>query len=58
MAELVFINPHQFRDPYLYTRGIHEYTHVDNKQAFYRAGDAFLKKPPGEQLQMLQGLKD
>ena len=28
IAELVFINPHQFRDPYLYTRGIHEYTHV------------------------------
>ncbi len=28
LAELVFINPHQFRDPYLYTRGIHEYTHV------------------------------
>lgn len=27
-AELVFINPHEFRDPYLYTRGIHEYTHV------------------------------
>ena len=28
VAELVFINPHKFRDPYLYTRGIHEYTHV------------------------------
>ena len=28
IAELVFINPHEFRDPYLYTRGIHEYTHV------------------------------
>ena len=27
-AELVFINPHEFRDPYLHTRGIHEYTHV------------------------------
>lgn len=28
LAELVFINPHQFHDPYLHTRGIHEYTHV------------------------------
>ena len=28
LAELVFINPHEFNDPYLYTRGIHEYTHV------------------------------
>jgi len=28
IAELVFINPHEFRDPYLCTRGIHEYTHV------------------------------
>ena len=28
IAELVFVNPHEFRDPYLYTRGIHEYTHV------------------------------
>ena len=28
IAELVFINPHQFPMPYLYTRGIHEYTHV------------------------------
>ena len=27
-AELVFINPHGFPFPYLYTRGIHEYTHV------------------------------
>jgi hypothetical protein len=28
LAELVFINPHGFPFPYLYTRGIHEYTHV------------------------------
>tara|TARA_B100000676_G_scaffold307365_1_gene365667 strand:+ start:2632 stop:4527 length:1896 start_codon:yes stop_codon:yes gene_type:complete len=28
LAELVFINPHGFPMPYLYTRGIHEYTHV------------------------------
>ncbi len=28
IAELVFINPHEFHAPYLYTRGIHEYTHV------------------------------
>ena len=28
MAELVFINPHEFKDPYLQTRGIHEYMHV------------------------------
>ena len=30
-AELVFINPHGFPFPYLYTRGIHEYTHVFQK---------------------------
>ncbi len=28
MAELMFVNPHNFGSPYLYTRGIHEYTHV------------------------------
>tara|TARA_B100000902_G_scaffold25954_1_gene31183 strand:+ start:275 stop:1267 length:993 start_codon:yes stop_codon:yes gene_type:complete len=28
LSELVFINPHGFPMPYLYTRGIHEYTHV------------------------------
>ena len=28
LAELIFINPHGFDMPYLYTRGIHEYTHV------------------------------
>lgn len=28
LAELIFINPHGFDVPYLYTRGIHEYTHV------------------------------
>lgn len=28
LSELVFINPHGFPMPYLYTRGIHEYAHV------------------------------
>ena len=28
LAELIFINPHGFPMPYLYTRGIHEYSHV------------------------------
>ncbi|MEM7234660.1 MAG: hypothetical protein AAF517_20950 [Planctomycetota bacterium] len=31
IAELVFINPHEFHDPYICTRGIHEYTHVYQK---------------------------
>ena len=39
-------------------RALAQYAQVDNKQAFYRAFDAFLKKPLDEQLKMLEGLKD
>ena len=36
LSELIFINPHGFPMPYLYTRGIHEYTHV-YQRAFSKA---------------------